>query len=199
VCRAGRRRPRAALSAWLRRLADRWCTLRKKDTHVATPSARSRGSSFCILPTCGCVRRGAGRAARAWRSSRSHPLGRDLRRHHRRDRRPGPPTPPRIGPLRDRRQLPNAPPPRRHQRPPTRHHQRSGGVRNSRDHTWGIPVIVDTKSDQVRWFAGMTDAGAKRSHSRAREDPLLTCRGTPHLSSAAIPYARRASLGSCCR
>jgi len=54
---------------------------------------------------------------------RDRRLGSDLRRHHRRDRRPRPPTPPRQRPLRDRRQLPHAPPPRRHQRPPTRHHR----------------------------------------------------------------------------
>ena len=65
---------------------------------------------------------------------RDRRLGPHLRGHHRRDRRPRPPPPPRQRALHDRRQLPHAPPPRRHRSPPTRPHRPPAG--------WGIPVIT---------------------------------------------------------
>jgi hypothetical protein len=89
-------------------------------------------------------------------------------RHHRGRRDPRPAPPPRDRALDHWRQLPHARPPRRDRLAPPGDHRWG----NSRDHTWGIRVILDTRPRVGRRpLPARSDAGVGSDKPRRRSAP----------------------------
>ena len=120
-------------------------------------------------------------------------LGPDLRRHHRRRRHPRPPPTPRHRPLHHRRQLPHAPPPRRH-RTPSDPPSPAPKVGNSRDHTWGILVILDTAAGVRCGAAAVGGVGARTiisSTGAAHQPEARAAPGGARTASVRVPHKAR--------